>query len=87
MNTVMMTMLRPTVLFDVLNPQHREWAYLFLEHKSWRDCPVMFALPQSEPSVYTMITRELSHYYLKQEFTQKPCPVVKIQQKFKVKNG
>ena len=66
MNTVMMTKVRPTVLFDVLNPQHREWAYQFLEQKSWR---------------------ELSHYYLKQEFQQKPCPVVKIQQKFKVKNG
>jgi hypothetical protein len=86
MNTVMMTKLRPTVLFDPQNKQHREWAYLFLENKSWRDCPVMFALPQSEPSVYTMITRELSLYYLQQEFLKR-CPVVKIQQKFQVKNG
>ena len=87
MNTVMMTKLRPTVLFDVNNPQHREWAYKFLESKTWSGCPVMFALPQSEPSVYTMITRELALYYTRGEFQQKPCPVVKIQRKFSVKNG
>ena len=86
MNTVMLTKMRPTVLFDVQNTQHREWALNFLENRSWRDCPVMFALPQSEPSVYTMITRELALYYLGQEF-RKRCPVVKIQQKFSVKNG
>ncbi len=87
MNTVMMTKLRPTVLFNPQDPQHREWAHQFLEQKTWRDCPVMFALPNSEPSVYTMITRELALFYTRKEFEAKPCPVVKIQQKFKVKNG
>ena len=86
MNTVMMTMLRPTVLFDPQNKQHREWAQKFLEQRTWAGCPVMFALPQSEPSVYTMITRELSTYYLQQEF-RKRCPVVKMPQKFSIKNG
>ena len=81
MNTVMQTRVRPTVLFDVEDPRHREWAYNFIERKTWSGCPVMFALPQSEPSVYTMITRELSQYYLRKEFQQKPCPVVKIQRK------
>ena len=87
MNTVMMTRVRPTVLFNVEDVQHREWAHQFLEQKSWSGCPVMFALPQSEPSVYTMITRELSLYYLRKEFSKQSCPVVKIQRKFSVKNG
>lgn len=87
MNTVMLTKMRPTVLFDPQDPQHRQWAHEFLEHKSWAGCPVMFALPQSEPSVYTMITRELAVYYTRAEFSKQPCPVVKIQQKFSVKNG
>jgi hypothetical protein len=86
MNTVMQTKMRPTVLFDPKNSQHREWALQFLEQRSWQGCPVMFALPQSEPNVYTMITRELSLYYLQQEF-RTLCPVVKIQQKYLVKNG
>ena len=84
MNTVMLTRMRPTVLFDVNNVQHREWAYKFLETKTWSGCPVMFALPQSEPSVYTMITRELSQYYTRMEFAKPVCPVVKIQQRDRV---
>lgn len=68
MNTVMMTKMRPTVLFNVDNSEHRRYAWEFLQTKSWRNCPVMFALPNSEPSVYTMITRELSNWYASREF-------------------
>lgn len=87
MNTVMMTRVRPTVIFDPQDSQHRAWAHNFLESKSWTDCPVMFALPQNEPSVYTMITRELALYYSRKEFSHQTFPVVKKQQKFAVKNG
>ncbi len=87
MNTVMMTKLRPTVLFNPADPEHRFWALQFLEMRTWAACPYMFALPQSEPNVYTMITRELSLYYLQKEFRKQKCGVVKMQQKFLVKNG
>ncbi len=86
MNLVMDTLVRPTVLFDPTDSEHRAWALAFLETRSWNGCPVMFALPKSEPNVYTMITRELSLYYLQKEF-RSACPVVKIQQKYLVKNG
>ncbi len=74
MNTVLRTKIRPTVIFDVKDPQHRKWAYDFIKHRTWRDCPVMFALPQSEDNVYNMLMRLMSEYYSEMEFgvAQKP---------------
>lgn len=70
MNTVMMTRNRPTVMFDVEDQEHRYWAHQFLKNRSWQGCPYLFALPQSEPNVYTMITRQLAEYYSNLEFAQ-----------------
>ena len=68
MNTVLSTKVRPTVLFDVRDKDHRLWAYRFLKRRSWSGCPYIFALPQSEPNVYTMVTRLLAEYYANKEF-------------------
>ena len=68
MNSVLNTKIRPTVLFDVKNKDHRRWAYIFLRNRTWSGCPYIFALPQSEPNVYTMFTRLLSEHYAAQEF-------------------
>jgi hypothetical protein len=67
-NTVLNTRLRPTVLFNVQNPDHRYWGWRFIKQKTWSGCPYMFALPQSEPNVYTMVTRLMSEYYADREF-------------------
>ena len=68
MNTLLNTKCRPTVVFDVDNPDHRRWAYRFIKQRSWSGCPYIFALPQSEPNVYTMVTRLMCEYYADQEF-------------------
>ncbi len=74
MNSVLKTHTRPTILFDVTDPQHRKWAYDFIKHRTWRDCPVMFALPHSEDNVYSMLMRMMTEYYAEKEFgvAQKP---------------
>jgi len=59
---------RPTVLFDVKNKDHRRMAQEFLVNRSWRGCPVQFALPIGEDNVYTMIMRLLTQYYAEKEF-------------------
>lgn len=69
MNSILRATSRPVVLFDVTNPQHRKWGYDFIKHRTWRDCPVMFALPHSEDNVYTMIMRLMTEYYAAKEFS------------------
>ena len=74
MNSILRTKQRPTILFDVTDQQHRKWAYDFIKHRTWRDCPVMFALPHSEDNVYSMLMRLMTEYYADKEFgvAQKP---------------
>ncbi len=81
MNTVLNTRVRPTVVFNVENPEHRRWAHRFLKQRTWSGCPYIFALPQSEPSVYTMVTRLMCEYYAEQEFGG----VAKEQQKSRIR--
>lgn len=63
---------RPTVVFDVKNKQHRKMAHQFLKNRSWRECPVQFALPIGEDNVYTMIMRLMTEYYSQKEFGPLP---------------
>lgn len=63
---------RPTVVFDVTSKEHRAHAYNFLKARSWKDCPVQFALPMGEDNMYTMIMRQLCQYYVQKEFGELP---------------
>lgn len=63
---------RPTVVFDVKNKQHRKMAHQFLKIRSWKECPVQFALPIGEDNVYTMIMRLMTEYYSQKEFGALP---------------
>jgi hypothetical protein len=67
-NSVLNTLRRQTVLFDAANLEHRRWAHRFVKERNWQGCPYTFALPNSEPNVYTMVTRLLTEYYGDQEF-------------------
>jgi hypothetical protein len=60
---------KQTVLFDAANVEHRRWAHRFVKERNWHGCPYAFALPGSEPNVYTMVTRLLTEYYGDQEFS------------------
>lgn len=68
LNSLVMTKVRPTVIFDVRNAQHRTQGYLMLKHRTLKHCPYLFALVHSEDNVFDMVTRELARYYSEQEF-------------------
>jgi hypothetical protein len=67
-NTLLSVGRKQTVLFDASNTEHRRWAHRFVKQRDWRGCPYIFALPNLEPNVYTMVTRLLTEYYGDQEF-------------------
>lgn len=81
-NTILTTKIRPTVIFDVNDKEHRYWAHQFVTKMSWTECPYVFAISSNSSDVYSMICRELAEYYSRQEFdvAKKPQPekVVKI---------
>lgn len=72
MNSMLSMYGRPTVIFDVTDKTHREWAHAFMKTRSWRGCPVQFALPVGDDNVYTMIMRLLTTYYIQKEFGPLP---------------
>lgn len=59
---------RPTVTFDVENPEHRAHYAHFLQNRSWRSCPVQFYLERGYGDLSSMIENKLSGYYLSKEF-------------------
>lgn len=69
MNNVLNSVIRPTVLFDSANAEHRFWAHQFIKRRSWHGCPWVFALPRCEDNVYNMVIRMLAEYYTEKEFS------------------
>lgn len=69
---------RPWVLFEVDNPQHREWFAEFVKTKTWGKCPVRFEI-DGEPGSIETIKRMLLEYYTMKEFS-----VAKKQRKVQV---
>ena len=76
-NTILSSKIRPTIVFDVENPEHRYWAYNFINTMSWRDCPYVFALPHTDGDVYSMMCRNLAEWYTKREFDVAKKPQAK----------
>jgi hypothetical protein len=60
--------LRPTVQFDPNNQNHRQWVSDFLQHRTWSRCPVRFIVLDDSASTFSVIQRQLTEYYTKQEF-------------------
>lgn len=75
-NTILASKIRPTVRFDVTNPEHRYWAYKFINTMRWGECPYIFALPSTDGNVYNMLCKCLAEWYSQQEFSvaEKPLP-------------
>ena len=67
-NNILNTVVRPTVRFDPNIHEHRYYVHLFIRDRTWRDCPYVFALPQSEDNVYNMVLRLMAEWYAEQEF-------------------
>ena len=66
------TKLRPIVVFDAENKQHRQHFYQFLKTKSWGNCPVRFTVGEGECSnIVGVMQRQLALYYTSREFDSK----------------
>jgi hypothetical protein len=68
MNTLIGVYSRPVILFNPEDKHHRRWAWQFFRDRSWKNCPVRFALPDGEDNVCSMIERMLMSYYSQREF-------------------
>jgi hypothetical protein len=63
------TMIRPQVIFDPSNKDHRKWVADFINIRSWRNCPVRFIVDDNSLELVNVIQRQLVQYYVNQEFT------------------
>lgn len=68
LNSVIMTKVRPTIIFDVTNPEHRRHAWIMLKNRSLKDSPYIWALNEGHDNVFDMIRQQLSEWYTEQEF-------------------
>lgn len=61
--------MRPLVVFDETNKEHRELLKTFMETASWKHCPYRFELPEEDGQnlAYSMQKRVLMHF-LRKEF-------------------
>ena len=63
-------MIRPQVVFDPTNKDHRKWASSFIKNHSWRECPVRFLVNDNSVEFANVIQRQLVQYYTSKEFKQ-----------------
>lgn len=71
LNSVIMTKVRPTVIFDAANQEHRRHAWIMLTNRTLKDCPYIWALNDGQDNVFDMIRQQLSEWYTEQEFVAK----------------
>lgn len=64
--------LRPYVVFDPSNEDHRKWVGHFSRTMSWKDCPVRFLVDDSSGTdLISLMQRKLIDYYISTEFGSK----------------
>ena len=62
---------RPLVVFDAANKEHRQHYATFLKTRSWGTCPVRFEVKGSDASNNNLafaMQRMLTEYYMAKEF-------------------
>lgn len=59
---------KPKVIFDVENRDHRRWAGEFLMTGSWKNCPVWFSV-KSVGSPAIIISQQMLQHYCKKELS------------------
>lgn len=74
LNSVVMTKIRPTVIFDPSNKEHRRHAWIMIKNRSLKDSPWIFALHEGHDNVIDMINREMVRWYTDQEFVVADLP-------------
>jgi hypothetical protein len=68
LNSVIMTKVRPTVIFDAADPEHRRHAWIMIKHRTLKECPYIWALNEGHDNVIDMIRHKLVEWYADQEF-------------------
>ena len=68
LNSVIMTKVRPTVVFEAAKPDHRRHAWIMMKNRSLKDCPYIWALNDGQDNVFDMVRQQLSSWYTEQEF-------------------
>jgi len=64
-----MVNIRPSVKFDVDNPEHRRWLGEFTLNRRWGNCPLRFTNNSAGNSIAQMQLK-LLEYYVNQELTK-----------------
>ncbi len=78
LNSVIMTKVRSTVIFNAADPEHRRHAYVMLKNRTLKDCPYIWALSDGQDNVFDMIRQQLSEWYADQEFGVAKLPQTKV---------
>jgi hypothetical protein len=68
LNSVIMTKVRPTVIFDAADPEHRRHAWIMIKNRTLKECPYIWALNEGHDNVIDMIRHKLVEWYADQEF-------------------
>ena len=68
LNSVIMTKVRPTVIFDAADPEHRKHAWIMIKNRTLKECPYIWALNEGHDNVIDMIRHKLVEWYADQEF-------------------
>jgi hypothetical protein len=76
LNSVIMTKVRPTMIFDVTNKEHRRHAWVMIKKRSLKDSPYIWALNEGQDNVFDMIYHRMVEWYADQEFgvVEQPQP-------------
>jgi hypothetical protein len=65
---ILATKMRPRVVFNATNREHRQWAAGYIKNRSWRDCPVSFIVDDNSQETAYVIERQLIEFYANREF-------------------
>ena len=78
LNSVIMTTVRPTVIFNAANPEHRRHGWIMLKNRTLKNCPYIWALNDGQDNVFDMIRQQLAEWYAEQEFGVAGLPQTKV---------
>jgi hypothetical protein len=56
------------VIFDVTNPDHRQYYRTYTQYRTWGRCPVRFEIPEDTGmDLISMVQKQLLDYYMSQD--------------------
>lgn len=68
MSNILAVKMKPRIVFDATNRDHRRWAVEYIKNRSWRNCPVSFIVNDNSMETAYIIERQLIQFYANREF-------------------